>query len=59
DGHELCRSARAAYHERRAQIVAHMDPVDLEHINASIGLLVTAMERDRAATDGVATNMSH
>ncbi|MEO6989342.1 MAG: MarR family transcriptional regulator, partial [Aquihabitans sp.] len=42
DGHELCRSARAAYHERRAQIVAHMDPVDLEHINASIGLLVTA-----------------
>lgn len=58
-GLKLCRASRAAYHERRSQIVADMDATDLERIDSSLGLLVTAMERDRAATDSAATDIAN
>lgn len=56
-GQKLCRASRAAYHGRRSQIVADMDPADLARIDASLRLLVTALERDRAASDGAATSL--
>lgn len=58
DGRTLCHASRAAYHERRAQIVNDMDPSDLADIDAGLGRLVVAMERDRANTDGAAVDPS-